>query len=346
MDVKIALIGGGNVGQGFLAVLRDRREQIIAEHGISFQLVAICDRQAGSLLCPQGLKIREVLPLLEDGLGLQDYAPEGQTCVKGLDPIASIELSRADVVIECTFSDMEAAEPATTYIRTALAGHKHVITSNKGPVALHFDELNELARANGVVFHFGSTVMSGTPVMAVLTSPFFSDGIRKINGVLNVSTNVILDAMEKGAEFDEAVKKARDRGLLEANLSLDIEGYDSLSKLLILVNVLSGKSCDPRRIVREGMSHLSTRDVQAALEKNMRYRMVSTAWKDEEGNWEGQVGLFKLEPDNPLYWVSDTRTALRITSENLGEISLEGPGAGKQETGFAILAELLSIYAR
>jgi len=99
MDVKIALIGGGNVGQSFLALLRDKQDQIIAEHKISFDLTAICDRKAGSILSVDGLSIKEVLPMLEDGQSLHDYTPEDRTCIKELDPLAVIELSRADVIV-------------------------------------------------------------------------------------------------------------------------------------------------------------------------------------------------------------------------------------------------------
>jgi len=346
MDVKIALIGGGNVGQSFLALLRDKQDQIIAEHKISFDLTAICDRKAGSILSVDGLSIKEVLPMLEDGQSLHDYTPEDRTCIKELDPLAVIELSRADVIVECTYSDAKDAEPATTYIQNALSRRKHVITSNKWPIALHYDKLRNLARDKGVKLLFGATVMSGTPLMEILTNPFFSSEVSEIKGALSVSTNILLDNMEQGEIFDDALKDVREKGFLEVDPKLDLEGYDATAKLIILINVLTGQQCSMDKIFREGIQNFTSKDVLNASEKGMRFRLISHAWQGEDCQWEGQVGPFKLNPEDPFYKIMGQRNALKIKNNVLGDIFIEGPGAGKKATGYAILSNMLSIYVR
>ena len=344
MDVKIALVGAGYVGQGFLALLRKKREQIQTRYGIAFQLVSVCDRMAGSLLAPTGLKITEILPILEDGGSLLDYRPAEQTCVKGLDVLTGIEMSQADVVVECTYSNLDTGEPAAGYIRQSLSQHKHVVTSNKGAVALHYRELRELARSSGVKFLFGGTLMSGTPILSVMASSFRIDEVLEIRSLLNVSTNYILGAMEQGRSYEDAQAEADEIGLLEANPSLDLEGFDAMAKLVILVNMLTGSPFSPKEVLREGITNITPKDVQLALDKGVRYKMVAHAWK-EEGVWKGQVGPFKIDAKDALYHVPMTRNAIQIKTETLGTLYIEGPGTGKKETGHAMLSDLLSIFA-
>ncbi len=345
MDVKIALIGGGNVGQGFLSVLRKKREAIRSRYGINFELVALCDRLSGSILSPAGIRINEVLPLLEDGKGLLDYCPQDQTLVKGLDVSAAIELSQADVVVECTYSDFQTGEPATTYIRKALAAHKHVVTCNKGPVALHFAELRDLARANDVQFRFEGAVMSGTPLISLLHNSFRVDTIQEVRGIFNVTTNFILQNLERGKNWDEVLKEAQEKGLTEINVDLDIDGHDTMAKLIILLNVLTGNPIRPEIIRCESIRQITARDIESALEKDLRIRMIGHAWREEDGSWHGQVGPHKLSLKDPFYHVRYSRNALLIRSEERGEIYLEGAGTGKLETGTTLLSDATSIFA-
>lgn len=344
MEVKIALLGGGNVGQGFLSVLRNKREQIFSRYGISFQLVAVCGLSAGSILSANGLRIREILPLLEDGTGLIDYQPAEIPCVKGLDANATIELSHADVIIECTYSDYETGEPATGYVRKALGMRKHVVSTNKGPVSLHYKEIKELAHANGVKFLFGGTVMSGMPVVSLFANAFRADDVLEVRAALNVSTNFILGAMEQGISPEEALKEASQRGYLESNPENDLNGYDPMAKLLILINMLTGCTLLPEQVVREGITNISTRDVQAAMERQLRYRMISKAWREPDGSWRGHVGPCKIGPKDPFYSIGESWNAIQVKTELMGEMFMAGPGTGKMETGYAMLSDLLSIY--
>jgi homoserine dehydrogenase len=344
MDVKIALIGAGNVGQGFLTVLRKKREQLANRYGITFQLVSVCDRSQGSVTAAAGLKISEILPILEDGRCLLEYQTADQACVKGLDPLACLELSQADVVLECTHSNLQTGEPASGYIRQALGLRRHVVSSNKGPAALNFQELRDLAKSNGVKYLFGAAVMNGTPLVNILRSSFRADEVLEIRGLLNVTTNFVLAQMEKDKPAEVSVREAVEIGYSEADVSLDLEGYDSLAKLMILLNALSDRQQSLAQFVREGITNITVRDVQSAREKSMRYRMVAHAWREEDASWRGQVGPVKMDERDPLYYVKETRNAVQIKSETVGDIYLEGPGSGRLEVGYSMLLDLLSIY--
>lgn len=345
MDVKIALIGGGNVGQGFLAQLRKKREMIQARTGITFQLVAVCDRISGSLLSSSGLRITDIIPLLEDGAELAAYPTRDQACIKGLDPFSTIELSQADVVVECTYSELKTGEPASSYIRKALSMRKHVVTANKGPVALHYAELSELARANAVHFLFEGTVMSGTPVIQLLRSTLRMEEVLDIKAQISCSTNHILTELESDRPMDEILREARDWNLLEADPEMDLDGHDAKAKLMILLNVITGANTNPGFILREGIQGIGSRDIQNALSKDLHYRMIASAWKEKDGSWHGHVGPHKLNRTDRFCSLPALRSALLIKTETLGEIFLEGPGTGKLETGQAILSDLLSIYS-
>lgn len=344
MDVKIALIGAGNVGQGFLAVLRKKREQLASRHGITFQLVSVCDRSHGSVTASAGLKISEILPILEDGRGLLDYQTSDQACVKGLDPLACLELSQADVVLECTHSNLQTGEPASGYIRQALGLRKHVVSSNKGPAALNYQELRDLAKTNGVRYLFGASVMNGTPLVPLLRTAYRADEVLEIRGLLNVTTNFVLAQMEKDKPGEAAIQEAIENGYSEADVALDLEGHDTMAKLMILLNVLSDRQQPLDRFIREGITNITVRDVQSAREKNMRYRMIAHAVREEDGSWRGQVGPNKIEAHDPFYHVAETQNAIQFKSETVGDIYLEGPGSGRQEVGYSMLLDLLSIF--
>jgi homoserine dehydrogenase len=150
--------------------------------------------------------------------------------------------------------------------------------------------------------------------------------------------------MEKDKPAEVSVREAVEIGYSEADVSLDLEGYDSLAKLMILLNALSDRQQSLAQFVREGITNITVRDVQSAREKSMRYRMVAHAWREEDASWRGQVGPVKMDERDPLYYVKETRNAVQIKSETVGDIYLEGPGSGRLEVGYSMLLDLLSIY--
>ena len=345
MEMKIALVGCGTVGRGLLEILETRRGRLKSEFDFEPKIVAISDLNKGSILVPDGIVIDKLLALLDAGGRIDQYYGEGSTA-ELLNPLDLIEQCDAQVIAELTTTDIQTGEPATGYIKKALRSGKHVVTSNKGPAALHYKELSGLARKNGLVFGIEGTVMSGTPVFSLAGHGLAGNEVREVKGILNGTTNFILTKMEQdNMPYGDALKLAQQLGYAEADPTADVEGFDALAKIVILSNVLLGGDVTTADVKRQGITGLSGEQVQAAKEQGFRYKLIAQARR--KGNEVyASVGPQKLPLSDPLAGVMGAQNALTFETDLLGKVTIQGPGAGKVETGCAILADILAIRAQ
>lgn len=344
MEYKIGLIGCGTVGQGFLEILEKKGGYLAESLGFRARVVAISDKIKGSLLLPEGINPAKLLSLLREGKKIDDYLEGEENPAAGMEPLEMIERCDADIIAELTYTDIQTAEPATSYVRKALQAGMHVVTSNKGPAALYYEELKSLAQKNNVFFRIEGTVMSGTPVFHLFENGLEGNKIRQIKGILNGTTNFILTKMEEeDMDYEDALKLAQESGYAEADPTADVEGYDALAKIVILSNVLLGANLKPSDPKREGISSISKQDVKEALASGMRYKLIASAKKEKTGV-EASVSPQKLPLSDPLAGVTGANNALTFDLDLMGKVTIQGPGAGKIETGYSILSDMLAIH--
>ncbi|MGA2533264.1 MAG: homoserine dehydrogenase [Candidatus Aminicenantales bacterium] len=344
MEYRIGLVGCGTVGQGLLEILDKKREFLRDAYGFESRVVAISDKIRGSLLVPEGIDIPAVLGVLGRGGNLADYPKAAPGQAEPLDPLDMIEKTDAGIIAELTYTNIQTAEPATSYIRKALRTGKHVVTSNKGPAALYYRELQDLARKNGLQFRIEGTVMSGTPVFHLAESGLAGNHVLEAQGILNGTTNFILSKMEtEGMEYAAALKLAQELGYAEADPTADVEGFDALAKIVILSNVLMDGSLKTSDVPRKGISSISKADVAAAKKAGYRYKLIAHA-KKEAGGVVASVSPQKLPLSDPLAGVMGAQNALSLQTDLMGKVTIQGAGAGKTETGFAILSDMLAIH--
>jgi homoserine dehydrogenase len=343
MEVKIALIGCGTVGRGLLEILDRKRRQLKDAFDFEPKIVAISDLHKGSILVPDGIEIKKLFALLDEGRRIEHYYGEGNTA-ELINPLDMIEQCEADIIAELTYTNIQTGEPATGYIKKALRSGKHVVTSNKGPAALRYRELHDLARKNNLFFRIEGTVMSGTPVFSLFECGLAGTEIREIKGILNGTTNFILSQMETGGlDYASALKLAQERGYAEADPTADVEGYDAVAKVVILSNVLLGGSLKPEDVKREGITALTREMVVSAKQEGFRYKLIAQTRK--AGNKiEAGVSPQKLPLTDPLAGVMGAQNALTFDTDLMGKITIQGAGAGKTETGYSILADMLTIH--
>jgi homoserine dehydrogenase len=346
MEYRIGLIGCGTVGQGLLEILDKKREILRDAYGFEARVVAISDKLKGTLLVPDGIDLPAVLDVLGRGGSLADYPKAGPGQAEPLDPLDMIEKTDADIIAELTYTNIETGEPATSYIKKALRMGKHVVTSNKGPAALHYRELQDLARTNGLQFRIEGTVMSGTPVFHLAESGLPGNDIREVKGILNGTTNFILTKMETdGMDYADALKLAQQLGYAEADPTADVEGFDALAKIVILSNVLMGGSLKTSDVQRKGISAISKVDIAAAKKEGFRFKLIAQA-KKGVGGVVASVSPQKLPLSDPLAGVMGAQNALSFETDLMGKVTIQGAGAGKTETGFSILSDLLAVHRR
>ena len=239
-------------------------------------------------------------------------------------------------------ADLKTGEPAVLHCEEALLSGKHVITSNKGPIALHYNHLKMLARDNGVKIGCEGTVMSGSPALRLALDSLLPTGITEIQGILNGTTNYILTRMESGATYEEALAQAQQLGYAEADPSGDVEGFDTAGKVAILSQLVFNTFIKPENIERQGITGITPDDIRKAAENNMRWKLIGSVKKLDRGV-EAWVRPVMLPLDNPLANISGAGNAIQYHSDLLGAITLIGPGAGRKETAAALIEDLMHI---
>lgn len=337
--VRLMIVGFGNVGQGMLQIMRDEASTFEDHFGVRFTIVAVNDMRLGSLYEPDGLPVQGLLDAAAAGDLSKVPASQRSWTVERM-----LAEAQADTLVEASFTDLQTGEPALTYIRRALMSGKHVVTTNKGPIALHFHDLHSLAQENKVRIGFEGTVMSGTPSLALGMKLLSAAGIQRIQGIFNGTTNFILSRMEAGCSYAEALAEAQALGYAEADPTGDVEGFDAAGKVVILSNLVLGASLNMASVDRTGITQLTPQDLQAAKLEGKRWKLIGTI--EYIGDQiQASVQPMPLPVDHPLANVGGATNAITYTTRLLGDVTLIGAGAGRLETGYALINDLLAIHS-
>jgi homoserine dehydrogenase len=342
MHFNIAFIGFGTVGQGLARLLLDKEEMLKKRHGLEYTIVAISDKIKGAVYCEGGMDLNKMLKVVAEGGRVDEY-PEGQ---KGMDAVATIKDSNANLIVEVTFTNIKTGEPALSHVYAALESGKHVVTTNKGPTVVAYDDIRQMEQANGAHFLFEGAVMSGTPVLNLALNQLGGCDIKMIRGILNGTTNYILSQMETGKSYEDSLIEAQDLGYAEADPTADVEGYDALGKVVILANVTMGADLKPEDVERIGITHISLTDIASAKERGKRIKLIGMVSRGEDGRLVASVQPRELSTEDPLASIMGNLNAVTFTTDALKDVTMVGPGAGKIETGYALLQDMIELNKR
>jgi len=335
MKHRIVLIGFGTVGQGLTEILLEKKNSLATQYSFNFEIVGISDLNYGTAYNPNGLNIPQ---LLECAKTKQRFL----TDVKAWDALTLIKESNATVVCELSFTNLVTGEPAISHCKAAFETGKHVITCNKGPAALAYSELKSIADEKGLKFLIEGTVMSGTPLLNLAEGPLAGCTITSARGILNGTTNFILSCMEEGMNYSDALKKAQESGYAEADPTGDVEGFDTKGKVTILANVVMKMPLKIDDVSCKGITGILQDDIETAKKESCRWKLIGSIHREGD-RVTASVKPEKLPMELPLAGVMGIMNAVTFTTDLLGDVSIIGPGAGKKETGFAILSDLLQL---
>jgi len=334
----LALIGFGNVGQGLAEILSQKAPLLREKFNADIRIVAICDLYKGSIADPEGFDPAALLRHINEMGDLKEFpAPD-----RGWDASETIEKSGANVLVELSFTDLKTGEPALSHMVPALESGMNVSTTHQGPAALHFPKLLELSKAHGGEIGVEGTVMSGTPTLALGMNMLAAAGVTRIQGILNGTSNYILDEMESGADYADALKDAQAKGYAEADPTGDVDGHDAAAKVVILGNLVMGQSMTMKDVDCTGISGVTSSQIRSAQAENQRWKLIGTL-ESVDGQVKGSVKPAKLDASHPLYGIGGATNAITYSTDLLGDITLIGPGAGRIETGYAIIDDILSF---
>jgi homoserine dehydrogenase len=319
-NVKLALLGLGTVGAGVVKLLEAQRASLEERAGCRLTLAAVADVD---------------LTRPREGLDLARLPMRSDTERVLADP-------DIDIVIEL----VGGIEPARSFIRSAFAHGKHVVTANKALLAHHGLELYDEARRCGVTLGFEAAVGGGIPLIRAVKDGLVANRILSVFGIVNGTSNYILSKMtDEGVDFSLALKEAQARGYAEADPTLDIEGMDSAHKLQILVTLAFRTFIDLKDIHTEGITRVTDQDIAYATALGYRVKLLAIA-KASDGGLEVRVHPTMIPAASPLAAVSGVFNAVFITGDAVGDLMFYGRGAGQLPTASAVWSDALEIARR
>ncbi len=311
--MKIAVMGYGTIGSGVVDVLRINKDKIAKRAGEEIDVKYILD-------------LRDFPGDPMENAIVHDY----QTIVD--DP-------EIGVVVET----MGGVEPAYTFVKAMLEAGKQVATSNKNLVAAKGAELIKIARDHNVNFQFEASVGGGIPIIRPLNKCLTADEIEEITGILNGTTNYMLTKMaQEGADFDEVLKDAQDKGYAEKDPTADIEGHDPCRKIAILTSLVCGQQVDFEDIHCEGITRITATDFKYAEVMNRSIKLLASSRK-VGGSYSCMVAPFMLAADHPLCGVNGVFNGIFVHGNVLGDAMFYGSGAGKLPTASAVVADVVDM---
>ena len=327
--MKVFISGFGTVGQGVFELLLLKLDMLDSMGGV--KVVGIMDSKSYSVDNDKG-----ICGLCAIG-GKKLSGKVGKNDRNGMEGKDILDLADYDVLIECTPTNIEDGGEGLRNIRHALEKGKDVITVNKGPLALRFKELSDLAKKNGCIMRYEGSVGGAMPIINLCKEALAGQKIKSINGIFNGTCNFILSRMDNGMPFQQALKEAQQLGYAEADPTYDIKGIDSACKVTILANSVFGRDVSIKDVSITGIDTITEEAIALAAENDMVIRLIG-----EVSDTKLNVSPRLIPKGHPLSLAGTLNMAV-VETDCAGPITVSGRGAGRQETASAILSDLIAI---
>lgn len=310
--INIAVLGYGTVGSGVVEVIRTNHELI--------------NKRAG-----EEIKIKYVLDLREF-----PGDPVEEILVHDFEQIVN------DPEVKIVVEVMGGTGAAYTFTKRALEAGKSVCTSNKALVAKYGPELMEIAKEKKINFLFEASCGGGIPIIRAINGSLTADEIDEVSGILNGTTNYMLDKMiTEGADFNTVLKEAQEKGYAEADPTADVEGQDACRKIAILSSLAYGKFLNFENVYTEGITKITPEDMEYAREMGRSIKLLGTSKKLGDDSFYALVAPFLVGQDNPLYGVKGVFNSIFVHGNMLGDAMFYGQGAGKEATASAVVGDVI-----
>ncbi len=336
--ISICLIGFGNVAKAFARLIQRKEDELGQKYGLSFRITAIATGSHGQAFDLDGININQALKLADSGKSLDELSK-----VKSTGSIEEfIKTSQADFLLENSPVNYQYGEPAITHIRCALENNMHAVSANKGPVVHAYHDLKKLAQEHNKRYLFESAVMDGAPIFSVFREALPTTNLFSFEGILNSCTNLLIELMEEGKSFNEAVAYAQSIGIAETDPSGDIDGWDAAIKVAALITVLMDTPFKPQQVEREGIRKLSQTEIQQAKIEGNRWKLVCRAEKTAD-NITAKVAPEIVTPQSALFSVSGTSSFVQFRTDVLPGLGILESNPSPDTTAYGLLADMLNI---
>jgi homoserine dehydrogenase len=337
MDVKLALTGFGNVGQGMATLLRDHGEEYEHRYGVRLLLSGVADR-GGGVTDPAGLDPSALLAAKSER-GTVAALPSGK---QGLEGEEFLTASGAHILVEAASTNFEDAEPGWSYVQVALQRDMDIVLASKGALVLHFGELMAEASRRGRRVLFAGTTGAPVPVCEIADRVLVGASIQAVEGILNATTNQILTSMEEGATYEEGVRKAQEIGIAETDPTLDVDGWDAAAKAVIVANAIFGANLRLQDVVREGIREVTKEHLDEARRDGQSIRLIARIEK-ADGTVRAAVGPVRRPSDDTLGRLRDDQMGVVFYTDPLGAVSATVQATGGIPTALTVLRDVFNL---
>lgn len=340
--VKIVMCGVGRVGSEFIRILADRSHALQEDYCLRPVLSAVADIGGAAITrSDNGLDAAQLLDHLGQGGSVQDFGSYGQP---GLTGEQAIDQAQAQVLVEATPTNLEHGQPGKGHILSAISRGMQVVSANKGPFVLFYQDLHDMARRNNCGLYISAAAAAALPTLDVGRICLAGAEVQSVQGILNGTTNYILTQMrDKGTDFEQALKQAQEMGIAETDPSYDLQGQDTANKMILICNRILGTAFGLGDISIQGITSISAGDIAKATEQGWVLKLVGSAVK-RSGRIELAVAPKLLDEGHPLASVNGSEKAISYQTDTMGEITLSGGRSSPVGAAAALLKDLINAY--
>jgi len=336
-NVSLVLVGFGSVNQALARLLLDKRDTLSQKYGLTFTVVGVADSR-GARYNDDGLDLADLLAHKAAGHSVVTF-PGGEPLPDSLTLARTVDY---DLLLEASPVNLTDGEPAMGCVRAALNRGKSAVLANKAPLALDYAGLHTLARAQNAGLAFSATVCGGLPVINVGQRDLVAADIHKVEGIFNSTSNYILSRMAAGERYDDALAEAQRRGLAETDPSLDVDGWDTANKLVIIANAILGIPVRLADVSVSGIRHLTSEQVRAAQSQGNMYRLIATAEQTEAG-WRLEAAPRLLSRNSFLVGVDGWEMGIVFETDIFEIVSMKIDERGPTGSAAAMLRDSVML---
>jgi homoserine dehydrogenase len=334
----LALVGVGNVGRAFLVLMEEKAPLLREQYGLEFLLTAAAD-SSGAVLDPAGIS----------PAALRGHKTAGQRAATfaggraGMSAPEMVAAARADLLLEASPVNLQTGQPGLDCVRIALAQRMPVVLANKGPLVHAFGELTDAAASAGVGLAYSATVCGALPVINVGRRDLAGCAIRCVRGIFNSTSNSILEAMSWGGAYAQALKQAQEDGIAEADPSLDVDGWDTANKLVIITNSILRQPASLADVETvSGITDITPEQIGDGARRGLIVKLVATA------RWTGERYRLTVEPewlpqDDFLATVNGWEMGIVFDTDIMGVQYYKVDERGPIPTAAAMLRDLIQL---
>jgi homoserine dehydrogenase len=336
--INIVLVGFGRVGRAFFELLKEKYDDCLDRYGLQLELRGIA-RQKGIGLLSSTQKVLSPSYFTEGDLdNLADW-------IKAITISDLLDEFRQGVLVDCTPSNLISGEPGLSLTKLALDKGWQVATASKGALVLKPDELKDLAREKGLSIKASAAAAAALPTLDIGQRSLAGSEIIAIEGILNGTTNYILTRMAEGLDFDQALKEAQEKGIAEPEPSMDIDGWDTAAKMVIIADEVLDTRIKLSEVQVRGLRGIKKEIAEKATSLNKILKLFGKCYREKAGGpWKIEVGLALLDPVHPLAATNGTSKGIIYYTDTMGWVAVTGGQSNPKAAAAALLKDIISIY--